>query len=380
MLRALLWVTQALIAALAIYNLAVALAGWGHPRLSPPGGRQQRFRIVVPAHNEEPVIAAVVGDLRSSDYPPARYEVSVLADRCTDRTADLARTAGATVIERTGGDDGKGAALAWYLGQRPLAADEALVVIDADNRIPRDMLGRLADEIEAGSSVLQAYLDVANPDSSVLATASALSYWASNRMVQLARTRLGWSADLGGTGMCLTARALEDAGGFGRSLTEDQELGARLLLAGHPVKWLHDVKVADEKPNTGSVASAQRARWITGRRQVARKWFVKLLRSGSAASLDLALRLVQPSRMGIALVSALLAVLAGLGVPLWPWGVWAGLAALQVLAPIAFLLRDRIPARYLSRYPVLIVLPVIKLIARFVPTRDWYHTPHHGEV
>jgi cellulose synthase/poly-beta-1,6-N-acetylglucosamine synthase-like glycosyltransferase len=379
MLRGLLWLAQTLLAALIGYNLVVALAGWRHPKSAAIGSRERRFRVAVPAHNEEAVIASLVGDLRDLSYRPDLFTISVLADRCTDETAAKARAAGAHVLERADGPGGKGAVLRWYFETRPLAPGEALVVIDADNRVPSDFLQRLSDEIDDGGQVLQAYLDVSNPDASTIATASALSYWASNRMVQLARRNLGWTADLGGTGMCITETALAAAGGFGDSLVEDQELGVRLFLAGHHVRWLHDVRISDEKPAGAGVAIRQRSRWVAGRRLVARTYFGKLLRRRSPASLDLALRLIQPSRMGVAVLSALLALSSALGAPLWPWWLWAAIALVQILAPIPFLLRDHVPGRYLVRYPLLILLPLMKLPARLLRTRGWYHTPHEGD-
>ena len=378
MLRGLLWLAQIVLAALIVYNLAVALAGWRDPAKAAPGPRQRRFRIAIPAHNEEAVIAGVVGDLKNLSYRPDLFTIVVIADRCTDQTADKARAAGAEVFERVEGPDGKGAVLRWFTDTRPMATDEALVVVDADNRVPVDFLERLSDEIDAGGHVLQAYLDVSNPDASALATASALSYWASNRMVQLARRNLGWTADLGGTGMCITAAALAAAGGFGDSLVEDQELGVRLFLSGHPVQWLHDVRIGDEKPAAVGVAIRQRSRWVTGRRQVARAFFGQLLRRRSPASWDLALRLVQPSRMGVAALSAALAVASALGLALWAWWVWAAIAAVQFLAPLPFLARDRVPARYIVRYPLLILLPLLKVPARLFRNQSWYHTPHEG--
>jgi hypothetical protein len=249
-------------------------------------------------------------------------------------------------------------------------------VIDADNRAPAGLLDRFSAELNAGHHVLQAYLDVSNPDASPVATASALSYWASNRMVQLARTNLGWPADLGGTGMCLTGEALSKAGGFGDSLVEDQELGVRCFISGFPVRWLHDVRIADEKPPTAAIAIRQRSRWVAGRRQVATRWLGELIRSRGRGRFDFALRLVQPSRMGVALLSAGLAVASALGLPLLPWTVWAGVALVQFLAPIAFLARDGIPGRYLRRYPLLVLLPILKVSARFRRNEGWYHTPH----
>ena len=61
--------------------------------------------------------------------------------------------------------------------------------------------------------------------------------------------------------MCITEAALAAAGGFGDSLVEDQELGVRLFLSGHRVRWLHDVRIADEKPVAVEVAIRQRSRW-----------------------------------------------------------------------------------------------------------------------
>jgi cellulose synthase/poly-beta-1,6-N-acetylglucosamine synthase-like glycosyltransferase len=378
MLRGLLWLAQILLATLIVYNVAVALAGWRQPKIAVPGPRERRFRIAIPAHNEEAVIASLVGDLKGLSYRPDLFTISVLADRCTDQTAAKARAAGSEVWERVDGPDGKGAVLRWFLESQPLASEEALVVVDADNRVPTDFLERLSDEIDADGHVLQAYLDVSNPDASPIATASALSYWASNRMVQLARTNLGWTADLGGTGMCITETALAAAGGFGDSLVEDQELGVRLFLAGHKVRWLHDVRIGDEKPAGTGVAIRQRSRWVAGRRHVARVYFGRLVRHRSAASWDLALRMVQPSRIGVALLSTGLAVASAWGLALWAWWVWAALAAVQLLAPLPFLVRDRVPARYLARYPLLILLPLLKIPARLMRNRGWYHTPHEG--
>ena len=337
---------------------------------------------MVPAHNEAAVIGGLLDDLAGIDYPDSQVETWVIADRCDDETAPMAQDHGFSVAAREEGPTGKGAALAWYLQRHPLSPEETLVVVDADNRIPLGLLGRIADEIDQGHQALQCYLDVSHPDESLLTEASALSYWAGNRMVQLARSNLGWSADLGGTGMAITAAALGAAGGFGDTLTEDQDLGIRLLLAGHRVEWLHDVKVKDEKPARLGVAMRQRARWMAGKRMARARHLGSLLREGTPASLDMALRVVQPSRTFIALVSAVLTLAAAvLGSPwLLPWPVWAGATAVQVLEPIPFLARDGVDGRRLLRYPLLVLLAGLWVPIRLMSRRvtGWYHTPHRG--
>ena len=385
MLRVLALAAEVLVLALIGYNLIVALWGWPNPVPAPRAATRRRMRVVIPAHNEAAVIGTLLDDLEAQTHHD--FSVWVIADRCTDGTASVA-LGRAHIDERHDGLEGKGAALRWHLQRHPLDPGEALVVLDADNRVPSELVARFADEIEAGSPVSQAYLDVSNPDASVLTTASALSYWASNRMVQLARRNLGWSADLGGTGMCLTREALAAAGGFGNSSTEDQELVARLVVAGLRVVWLHDVRIRDEKPPSLGIVVRQRARWAGGKKNVGRRYARALVRQAvttrSFGPLDLALRLIQPSRTFVALLTGVLAVVAAAfpSTYLLAWWVWAGAAAAQVVAPLPFLARDGVSGRYLWRYPALSVFGLlwvpVRLVARF--RRGWYHTPHDGET
>ena len=124
------------------------------------GGRC--LRVVIPAHDEERVVGALVSDLLGQDYPSGAYTVWVLADRCGDDTAGVAARAGAEVVERRFGPDGKGELLKWYLAERPLAEDEALVVLDADNRVEDDLLSRLAGALAEGAEAVQASVLPAN--------------------------------------------------------------------------------------------------------------------------------------------------------------------------------------------------------------------------
>lgn len=386
MARILALLPQAVLLALVGYTLLTSVAGWRTPAPAPRGERRRRLVVVIPAHDEEAVVASLVGDLRSGETAPDG--IWVVADRCTDATAAAASAAGASVLERRTGGGGKGAALAWFLEQRPLPPDSILVVLDADNRVPPDLLGRISDEVDRGAAAVQAYLDVTRPDGSWVALASALSYWASNRMVQLSRHNLGWTVDLGGTGMAFITEALGAAGGFADSLVEDQDLGVRLALAGVDVAWMHDVRVRDEKPTTATVAVRQRARWAAGRRQVARRHFFPLLRAGLArrrwAHIDHAVRLIQPGRAFTALLTASLAIVSAVvgGDALLGWPVWAVAAAAQFLFPIPFLLRERVPWRWVIRYPLLAGLAILWVPVQVASRRvtGWRRTPHRGDA
>lgn len=380
MLRILLLVFQALVVVLAGYNLAVAAWGLRDQSTIRRGTRRRQLRILIPAHNEQAVIGRLLTDLAAQDYPREHTRVVVLADRCTDGTATAV---GATeVVERNDGPDGKGAALAWYLERWPLGAEESIVVLDADNRLDGEFLTGLADALDSGFDAAQAYVDTSNPDASWLTMASALSYWASNRMVQLARHNLGWAPDLGGTGTAFAPTAawvLESDSGV---LTEDSEQVARLVLTGRRIAWLHGVRVYDQKPSSMGIAMRQRARWMSGKRSVARSYRSRLLmeavRRRSWGPVDVVIRQSQPGRSFMVGVSGALAVAAWFSDHLWPWWVWALIVAVQVAAPLLFLVRDRVPGRYLWRYPLLVVFGLLWLPVRFMSARvrGWYHTPH----
>ena len=337
------------------------------------------------AHDEAAVIGGIASDLASQDYPEDLLSSVVVADRCSDDTADIA-AAFVDVAERRSGSGGKGAAIAWYLTEYPLREDEVVVVLDADNRIEGDYVHAVAAEFEAGSQVVQTYLDVANPDGSVLATAGALTYWASNRMVQLARSNLGWSCDLGGTGMAFTGRALEDAGGFVDDLTDDLALNVRLNLAGYRATWLHHARVYDEKPTDTRSTIAQRARWVRGKRDVQRAYGTTLVKQAitfrQPALFDLAFRLYNPGRSFIALSLGGLTLASAVfpTVGLWPWWVLGTVTGVVVLLPTVFLAVEGVPVRYIVRYPFITVLAVmwvpIRVASRLVT--GWQPTQHEG--
>jgi cellulose synthase/poly-beta-1,6-N-acetylglucosamine synthase-like glycosyltransferase len=383
MLRALLLAPQVALLVFVAYSILTSLPGLPRPARTPSGQRHTRFLVLVPAHDEAAVIDGIVCDLLRQDYPRDRFRVVVVADRCSDDTAAIAAAGGAEVLARNTGAPGKGPALAAGLAECGRGED-AVVVLDADNRVPAGLLARFDDEVSAGATVVQAYLDTVNPGAGLISLATALTYWAGNRAVQLARSRLGWSVDLGGTGMCLTTTAMDAVGGFGGSLTEDQELAVRLVLAGQRVDWIHDVRVRDEKPRSVGVAVRQRARWVAGRRTLARQFVRPLLAEGwrrrSWEPVDVALRLLQPGRSFIALISAVLVVMAIVwpSTFLLPATVWAGATIVQLVWPLPFLVREDVPVRYLLAYPVVTLIAALWAPIRIVSRlqRGWYHTPH----
>jgi cellulose synthase/poly-beta-1,6-N-acetylglucosamine synthase-like glycosyltransferase len=291
------------------------------------------------------------------------------------------------VLERTTGPDGKGELLDWYLRGHPLAADEAMVVLDADNRVEGDFLSRLSAELGSGCSVVQASVLPSNMNASPIASAAGLGDWMAREMIYKRAAARGWPVELGGTGFCATGEALRAAGGWSGSLTEDLDLTIRLILAGQTIKYLSEATVWDEKPIDLRTAVGQRRRWARGRTGVRKRRAQRLLRASwagrSIAMTSLALRLVLPGRSFRLLVTL---ALGGLSLA-WDWSfpfswtMWAAIAMWLGGRPLWTLWRVREVRPYLHWYPLTLIWGFVWVWVRIVPSRGgWYHTPHRGRV
>lgn len=263
-----------------------------------PQQRGLRFDILVPAHDEAAVIERTVRSLGELDWPSDCFRVVVVADNCSDDTAQLARAAGAMVIERTDPvRRGKGYALEYGIARS--AADgvaDAVVVIDADTVVTPNLLAGFAARIEVGAEALQARYGVLNPEHSVRTRLITIGYAAFHDVRSRARERLRASCGLRGNGMCLTHALLRRHPFKVYSLTEDLEYGVLLGLAGVRVRYVDEASVNGELISGGSSATTQRQRWEGGRMAIVRAYSGRLLahalRRCSWVSLELAFDLL----------------------------------------------------------------------------------------
>ncbi|KIL38914.1 glycosyl transferase family 2 [Gordoniibacillus kamchatkensis] len=274
---------QIVLALIGGYQLLLTFFGWRRPARKPRQEPQKSFAVLVAAHNEEQVVGALLENLKHLDYPKELYDVFVICDNCSDRTADIARSHGVYAMERRNLNlRGKGYAIEWMLKElwkRPRQYD-AVVMFDADNLVSPDYLQHMNDELCAGSRVIQAYLDTKNPNDSWVTAAYAITYWYCNRLWQLPRSNLKMANFLGGTGMCFESALLKEMGWGATSLVEDLEFTMRCVKRGINPVFNYDAKVYDEKPLTFKASARQRLRWMQGHFDVARRYFFPLLWAG----------------------------------------------------------------------------------------------------
>lgn len=293
----------------------------------------RRFAIIVPAHDEETALPALLESLRHIEYPADRFFTLIVADNCTDGTAEVARDAGVAVVERHADQRGKGYALEFGLRHLDRPYD-AVLFVDGDCSVSANILREMNRRLDAGASAVQAhYVMRAGSGSSAVLRELALALV--HRVRPLAKTRLGLSAGLKGSGMCLTRGLIEHVGWSATGLAEDVEQHNRILRTGVRVHFAADAIVVGQAPESLERARGQHQRWEAGRLSAARGDALALITHGarrrSPAAIDAAVELLLPP-ISVVAAGLLTGTLAGILLDaqyVWPAGL-AGLAAMLV--------------------------------------------------
>ncbi len=217
---------------------------------------QHRFGIVIPARNEAAVIADTIKCILASDYPRELFDVYVVADNCTDNTAELARAAGATVYERFDPDPKhhKAGYALKYLFEKIMAEHpgyEVFIKFDADNLMAPDYIKRMNDAFDAGVKCARGYSNSKNIDQNVVAGISGLWYIRDCRFASNFRSAVNQGTMLGGAGMMFAAEIIEKHGWDCLTSSDDSEFTMRRLNEDKiKTMYVKDAIVYEDQPST----------------------------------------------------------------------------------------------------------------------------------
>jgi cellulose synthase/poly-beta-1,6-N-acetylglucosamine synthase-like glycosyltransferase len=330
---------MALIAAPLFLDLAIAIAGNICParRRRAAAKRPIRLAAIVPAHNEEAMIARTVASLHAAD---ALTPVLVVAHNCTDGTANQAAAAGAEVFELNDpAAHGKGAALRMGFALAAEMGFDAFLVVDADSVVSSNLIAATQAAMELGAQATQCRYELEVPPANsrnAAARLRALACRGMNVFRPAGRVGLGFSAGLFGNGFALTQETLNRVPFSADSIVEDLEYHMSLVSGGLRVDWVEDAFVRAPVGPPGMAQAVQDSRWAGGRLGVARRWTGRLVaailrgRWRAIASLCEAWSLPLSYGLALLLLAALLPV---------PWlhaAAWgcAGIAALYIIGTI----------------------------------------------
>lgn len=296
------------------YLLFLTLVGLLYRRPSKRVQRpRSRFAILIPAHNEEVLLPHLLRSIDAETYPGELFDVYVVADNCTDATADVAARHGATVFERQDSIlRGKGYALQWLL-ERVRDAHrtyDALVFLDADCTVSPDFLAVMDGRLQAGCRVVQSYYAVADPARSWVSALRSVALVMMHHTRPKGREVLRLSCGLFGTGMVLHRSVLDICAWNAYGLVEDAEYYLRLTERGIRVSFAPEATVFSPMPSSLKAAESQNMRWERGRLQLAWRYGFRFLwnglRAGAPMKVDAAMEQLIPPLSVTGLLGVLL--------------------------------------------------------------------------
>ncbi len=381
----LLYITGLLFALCYAYQFVFLLVIWlkRDKRETEPAAPNS-FAVLICARNEEAVIGDLIDCINAQDYPSDRVKTFVLADNCTDATAELAAAHGAEVYTRRDTERiGKGYALDALLSH--ISEDfpegfDGYFVFDADNLIPRDYITKMNRVFSAGNDIVTGYRNSKNYAQNWVSAGSSLCFMRESSFLNYPRRLLSTSATVEGTGFLFSRKVLSELGGWPfHLLTEDVEFTAHEIVSGRKIAYCPEAEIFDEQPVSFMASCRQRLRWCRGYLQVFLKYSLPLLRGalrGSFSCFDMLMSIspafiLSPIYILLILLSILLHLF--LAVPYSP----AGLAALLCFPAVAFVmlfligvgttLSDRKRIRASGRKKLLYCLSFPFFMLSFVP-------------
>ena len=292
-----------------------------------------RYAVLISARNEQNVIGHLLDSINAQDYPKNLVTVFVVADNCTDNTAQVAREHGAVVYERFNHVKvGKGYALNELLGhiERDFGrVFDAFMVFDADNLLEPNYITEMNRTFSDGYEIITSYRNSKNYADNWVSSGYALWFLREAAFLNHSRHLMKTSCAVSGTGFLFSRRILEQRGGWNfYLLTEDIEFTIANVIAGERIGYCKDAVFYDEQPTTFRQSCRQRMRWARGYVQVFGAYGLKLLagipKRNGFACFDMAMAIMPAivlTVVGIATnaAAAVLGFLAGQNVLIALW-------------------------------------------------------------
>ena len=273
-----LWIIlTAAITAITLAHVVIAVASrWRRPGTGAPGGAPAvpdaglpRYTILVPAYQEQDVIAGMVRSLEALDYPQDRLEALILVERrdiATQRAILDANPAEFIRIVEIPPGKPQTKPRSCNAGLL-LAKGDLIVIYDAEDRPDPGQLRLVAAQFLASGDKLacvQAKLMVSNAAQSFITRQFALEYCLRYELTLPGLARLGLPIPLGGTSNHFRTSVLRELGGWDAwNVTEDADLGMRCSALGYRVE-VADSVTRGQMPHQIGSWTRQRTRWLKG--------------------------------------------------------------------------------------------------------------------
>lgn len=255
------------------------------PKIYPETDERFKYAVLISARNEENVIDQLIDSIKKQDHPEELIDVYVIADNCTDNTAEVARACGAHVVERFNRElIGKGYALSALFDHIRdtvgFDAYDGYFVIDADNILEPNYISEMNKCYAAGERLVTGYRNSKNFGDSWISQGYSVWFLREARQLNGVRNILGTTSEIKGTGFLIHKDIIKRQGGWiHHLLIEDVQFAIENVLEGERVAYCDTAILYDEQPVDFVTSWWQRLRWCKGYIQILRKYTGKLLKA-----------------------------------------------------------------------------------------------------
>lgn len=249
----------------------------------PEAKKNHKYGIIIAARDEENQIPQLIDSLNKQNYPRELYQIFLIADNCTDKTADTGRKLGLKVYERFNKTEiGKSYALDYAINlifKDPQYDDlEAFFVFDADNLVPSNFLYEMNKVFDAGYKVSTSMRNSKNFGASWIAGGQGISFLREALMIHHSRSAFNIGTYISGTGFYVSRDVLQKYGGWPfHTLIEDVEFSLQCALDKIKIAYNEKAEFFDEQPVKLKDSVNQRLRWCRGTVECFKKYDLKLL-------------------------------------------------------------------------------------------------------
>ncbi len=244
----------------------------------------RRYAIMISARNEAGVIHELLQDLKKQKYPSHLYDIYVIADNCTDDTAQVARENGAIVYERFNQSlVGKGYALNelyHWIRQKQQKDYDAYIVFDADNLVDAQFITEVNKKFVTGKyEALTTYRNTKNFATNWLTAAYSIWFMHEARHLNYVRDLIGAQCMISGTGFVVSGRLMRENNGWPYYfMTEDIQFSVDSTIRNMRIGYVDSAILYDEQPSTMNQSWKQRLRWAKGFYQIDGKYLGTLVK------------------------------------------------------------------------------------------------------
>ena len=236
----------------------------------PKTDRINKYGLIIPARNEEKVVAGLIESIQKNNYPQDKLQIFVIAHNCTDKTAEIARKHGATVYEYNNPNEcTMGYAFKYLFSciEKDYGTQnyDGFFMFNADNLLDANYISKMNDAFEYYNkeSVITSYRNSKNYGSNLISGLYGLYFSEGCRLESAGRTVLGCSTRVQGTGYLISSKVVKNGWPY-VSLTEDWEFSADQILHDNKIRYCDEAIFYDEQPVNVRIMWRQRLRWARG--------------------------------------------------------------------------------------------------------------------